>query len=144
MSGYKNLLIMSDLSNSSVILCEKAAVLAKALNAKMNIIHIVEYLPQMYSGGEFALPLDPQIEDELAQDAKNNLESQGKHHNIPKQNQFVIIGEITEEIEKMVEKNNIDLVIVGTHDRHGLDYILGTTADNVLHTLHCDVLAIYI
>lgn len=144
MASYKHILISSDLSEQSIKLCEKANTLAQSVGAKLSIIHIVEYLPLMYTGGEFALPLEPDLEDKLAVEAKINLEKQANHHNIPKMNQFVMVGTIKEELVKFVKTHQVDLVVVGAHDRHGLDYLLGTTADNVLHALPCDVLAVRI
>lgn len=142
MSAYKHLLIASDLSDNSIILCEKAQLLAKALQAKLSIIHIVEHLPLMYAGGEFALPLEPSVEQELADEAKINLAEQAKHHHIPKDQQFVVVGDKKDEIKDFVIKHNVDLVLIGSHDRHGLDYVTGTTANNMLHCLPCDMLAV--
>ncbi|MEZ5528918.1 MAG: universal stress protein [Porticoccaceae bacterium] len=38
--------------------------------------------------------------------------------------------------------NNVDLIVVGSHGRHGLSLILGSTATGVLHGSQCDVLAV--
>ncbi|MAZ40312.1 MAG: universal stress protein UspA [Legionellales bacterium] len=142
MASYKHILITSDLSDSSIILCQKASALAGLLNAKLSIIHIVEHLPLMYAGGEFALPLDPKLEEELADEALINLHKQVTYHHIDKKDQYVIVGDKKEEIKAFVIEHHVDLTVVGAHDRHGLDYILGTTADNMLHALPCDMLAI--
>jgi len=142
MASYKHILIASDLSKSSILLCKKATELAALLSTKLSVIHIVEHLPLMYAGGEFALPLDPKLENELADEALTNLHQQLEHHQIPKKSQYVIIGDKKEEIKDFVLKHKVDLTIVGSHDRHGLDFIVGTTADNMLHTLPCDLLAI--
>ena len=144
MASYKHILIASDLSESSIILCQKASTLAKLLDAKLSIIHIVEHLPLMYAGGEFALPLDPKLEEELADEALVNLHKQVTHHQITKKDQYVIVGDKKEEVKTFVIEHHVDLTVVGTHDRHGLDYILGTTADNMLHSVPCDLLAIKI
>ncbi len=37
-----------------------------------------------------------------------------------------------------------DLIVLGTHGRHGLGLILGSTANGVLHGASCDVLAVRI
>jgi universal stress protein A len=36
----------------------------------------------------------------------------------------------------------MDLVVVGSHGRHGLSLLLGSTANGVLHGAGCDVLAV--
>jgi len=40
------------------------------------------------------------------------------------------------------KKHNTDLVIVGSHGRHGVRLLLGSTANAVLHGAECDVLAV--
>lgn len=142
MASYKHILIASDLTKSSVILCQKASELANALNSKLSIIHIVEHLPLMYAGGEFALPLEPKLEESLAEEALDNLHKQVHHHHISKQNQYVLVGDKQDEMKQFVIDHQVDLVIVGSHPPHGLDHLLGTTANNLLHNLPCDVLAV--
>ena len=36
----------------------------------------------------------------------------------------------------------VDLIVVGSHGRHGLALLLGSTADAVLHHAKCDVMAV--
>ena len=42
------------------------------------------------------------------------------------------------------EKLKADLIIVGSHGRHGIQLLLGSTANGVIHHAHCDVLAVRI
>ena len=37
-----------------------------------------------------------------------------------------------------------DLIVVGSHSRHGLGLLVGSTTDSVLHSAGCDVLAIHL
>jgi universal stress protein A len=37
---------------------------------------------------------------------------------------------------------NVDLIVVGSHGRHGLQLILGSTANAVLHHASVDVIAV--
>ncbi|HHQ41669.1 MAG TPA: universal stress protein, partial [Chromatiales bacterium] len=37
-----------------------------------------------------------------------------------------------------------DLIVLGSHGRRGLTRLLGSTADAVLHSARCDVLAVRI
>lgn len=142
MSEYTNILIASDLSENSVILCRKAQTLAAKLNAKLSIIHVVEHVPMLYPGGEFVLPLNFEMEENLAKEAKENIAEQAKHHNIDKSNQWVVFGDKGDEIVKFVNDHNIDLIVIGAHDKHGLHVLFGSTTDSVVHALPCDVLAI--
>jgi universal stress protein A len=42
----------------------------------------------------------------------------------------------------MAEELDADLIVLGTHGRHGLGLMLGSTANAVLHGAPCDVLAV--
>jgi universal stress protein A len=54
----------------------------------------------------------------------------------------VIIGTPAVEIRRMAEKLDADLIVLGTHGRHDLGLMLGSTANAVLHGAPCNVLAI--
>ena len=42
------------------------------------------------------------------------------------------------------KEHGADLIVVGSHGRHGLALLLGSTANAVLHGAPCDVLAVRI
>jgi universal stress protein A len=54
----------------------------------------------------------------------------------------VLVGTPAAEIRRMAEESNADLIVLGTHGRHGLGLMLGSTANAVLHGAPCDVLAV--
>ena len=56
--------------------------------------------------------------------------------------QWVVIGSPKTEILALAEDNNADLIVVGSHGRHGLGLLLGSTASSVLHHAKCDVMAV--
>lgn len=142
MNEYKHILIASDLSKGSVVLCQKAQALAERIGAKLSLLHVVEHVPMLYPGGEFVLPLNFEMEESLAKEAKHNLELQAKHHSIDKSNQWVIFGDKGDEIVKFANEHHVDLVVIGAHDRHGLRLLLSSTTDSIVHALPCDVLAV--
>ena len=47
-----------------------------------------------------------------------------------------------QEIVRIAEQEHIDLIVVGSHGRHGLALLLGSTANSVLHHAGCDVMAV--
>lgn len=142
MSQYKHILIASDLSEQSVCLCDKAQALAEKLGSKLSILHVVEHVPMLYPGGEFVLPLNFEMEENLAKEAKINIERQAQHHRIDKKDQWVLFGKESDEIVKFAQTHEVDLIIVGAQDRHGLSLLLSSTTDSVLHAMPCDVLAV--
>ncbi|MEK6596308.1 MAG: universal stress protein, partial [Pseudomonadota bacterium] len=41
-------------------------------------------------------------------------------------------------------QERIDLIVVGSHGRHGLAVLMGSTAKGVLYQTGCDVLAVHL
>jgi nucleotide-binding universal stress UspA family protein len=55
----------------------------------------------------------------------------------------ILIGDIIEEIIKYIKAKGIDLVIIGTHGRKGMDrIILGSIADRVIKSAPVSVLSV--
>ncbi|NNM58471.1 MAG: universal stress protein [Legionellales bacterium] len=139
MSQYKHILIASDLTPESVELCHKAKEMADLLQAKLSVLHVVTPSPLLYGGGEFVIPMNLDIENSLAEEAKTSLVAQSKYLDISRNEQWVVVGNIREEMIDMVKKRAIDLIVVGGHDRHGLALLLPSTTDTLIHAIPCDI-----
>ncbi len=63
---------------------------------------------------------------------------------ISKENQVVTVGRPESEIHRLAKEQGVDLVVVGSHGRRGIQLLLGSTANGVLHGSECDVLAVRI
>jgi universal stress protein A len=64
--------------------------------------------------------------------------------NVADENQLVILGQPATEMRRLARERDIDLIVVGSHGRHGLALIFGSTSNSVLHGAPCDVLAVRI
>jgi universal stress protein A len=51
-------------------------------------------------------------------------------------------GQPRQEIHGLAKEQHCDLIVVGSHGRHGLALLLGSTANDILHGASCDVLAV--
>lgn len=140
MSTYKKILLALDLSVESEQLKEKAKSIAEANQAELSLIHVIEPLSFAY-GGDVPVDLST-IQDQLDAHAGQKLENYAKEINYPVAQQLVITGHTETEIHRVADENDVDLIIVGSHGRHGLSLLLGSTANGVLHGAHCDVLAV--
>jgi nucleotide-binding universal stress UspA family protein len=55
----------------------------------------------------------------------------------------LIKGEAGNLIPQLVEKEKIDLVIVGTHSRHGVaGFFIGNTSEKIMHHVECSVITV--
>ncbi|GAB3091675.1 universal stress protein [Aestuariicella hydrocarbonica] len=140
MSCYKHILTGLDLSEESPQVIEKAAALAKANNAKLSLVHIVEPLTFAYGGD---IPVDlSEIQDQLQSQATEQLKILAAPYNIATEDRHIIVGQPVAEIHDLAKELAADLIVVGSHGRKGLALLLGSTANGVLHGALTDVLAV--
>ncbi|MCW8945705.1 MAG: universal stress protein [Sedimenticola sp.] len=141
MANYQHILVAVDFSKDFEAVLAKAIELQKVSSAKMTLVHVVEYTGAMYTG-EIPLPEDLDLDQRLAKQAETKLEAMIKEHLLQNTSFLVEIGTPKREIVRVAEEQQADLIILGSHGRHGLQLLLGSTANGVLHLAQCDVLAI--
>jgi universal stress protein A len=141
---YKHILLATDLSEDFDIVAQRACQLAKRYHCKLSVVHVLEHTPVVYGGGEFSIPLDMNLEEHLSENVRKALSILGNRFNIDKEDQFVAHGSIKKQIIDLSEQLGIDLIIVGSHGHSGMERILGSVANAILHAAKCDVLAVRI
>ncbi|MDH5765015.1 MAG: universal stress protein [Gammaproteobacteria bacterium] len=145
MADYQNILIAVDFSAAANAVITRAKNIARNNLAKLTLIHVVEYLPPIDIAYEPVLSSTWNIdENELVEQAKQSLNKFCTEHQIATVQQHVVIGTPKHEICEYARNHQCDLVIMGSHGRHGLGLLLGSTANGVLHEMPCDVLAVKI
>ena len=85
-------------------------------------------------GGEFLI--------DVKQQAQARLNDIAANCNIPARQIYTPTGHIAKEIQTLAEEINADLIVIGTHGQSGLSLLLGATANEVLHGVKQDVLAV--
>ena len=143
MLKYKNILLATDLSDNSHKVAERAHEIAKESNAKLNVIHVIEHSPVAY-GGEFAIPIDVSLEKTIEENAKQALVKLGEEFNINTADQHLESGSVKLAVINCAEEISCDLIVVGTHGHHGIELLLGSRANAILHAAKCDVLIVRI
>lgn len=137
---YKKIIVATDLSEISHKTLHRATEMAKLCQAQLVMVHVVEPLPA-YAMGYFG---SVNVEQELLEEAKKNLADLGKEFNIAAADQLVEMGSIKTSILNVAKEKQADLIIVGSHGRHGLELLLGSTAQAILHGAEIDVLVVRI
>ena len=142
MSLYKNILLTIDFSEDDKFVAAKASNLAKLLNANLSIIHILDDIPMPDTPYGTIIPLDEDSSYSMLEAEKTQLKQLADQLSIESSHRWLVWGEPKQEIALFADRENIDLIIVGSHGRHGLALLLGSTANGVLHHAKCDVLAV--
>lgn len=109
-------------------------------NAKLSVLHVVEHLSNY--GAAYGVSAGVDIEEILVKEAQNSIMALGKKLSLPAENLLVKVGPATQVIIDTAKELGADLIVIGSHGRHGIRLLLGSTANGVLHGAHCDVLAV--
>lgn len=143
MSTYSNILAAIDLTASAESVLKKAQEMVISNKTAFTVIHAIDYLPYM-GFGETALitPTYTIPNEELIKNAQGPINDLLDKLNMENINVIYEFGNAANEIVQYADQNNVDLIVLGSHGRHGVKLLLGSTANAVLHHASCDVLAV--
>ena len=143
MAQIKKILCAVDLSEHSPAVADYAKTLAQSLNAQVICLYVAPSLSQ-YVGfhvppssienfvGEIVSGADATMNAFLAEQFPG-VKVEGK----------VVTGYAAEEVLNLADEQGVDMIIMGTHGRRGIDRILfGSVAEKVVKSAKCPVLTI--
>jgi len=137
---YRRILVVVDLSESSLSIARRGQALASASGAEVELLHVVEFVP-VEPMGETLMPA-VQIEDELLERARQRLIALAGELGLPDSATRVEAGNVKSEIVRVARERSVDLIVLGSRERHGVSILVNYTEDTVLHAAPCDVLAV--
>jgi len=140
MRDYRKILLCLDLTDDSDKIAERARTLATAFGAEITLLHVVEYVP-VEPMGEALLPA-VQIEGELVERARVRIVELAARLGLDHCERLVNTGNIKTEVVRIAKTRAIDLIVIGSRERHGVSILFNFTEDTVLHAAPCDVLAV--
>lgn len=145
---FKNILVPVDGSEYSIKALEYASIMAKGFNSKLKALYI---LPSSIRYNLFLNKENSKINSPFNQiiqvsyiEAHNWLKDMRKKIDLEIVTEVIIAEEsiVSERIE-FAERENIDLIIMGTRGRTGFKkLLLGSVASGVINFAHCPVLVI--
>lgn len=141
MKIYQNILLAVELipENDNRIV-QKATQLAKVFNAQLFLLHVVERISSY--GAAYGVAVGADIEQMLLDSTKKEMTKLAKKLDVSDKAQIIKIGPPGPVILEEAHHVKADLIVVGSHGRHGIRLLLGSTANVVLHGAKCDVLAV--
>jgi nucleotide-binding universal stress UspA family protein len=140
----KSILFPTDFSEGSAQALQYAVDMSKRYGAKLYVIHVIYDIAKATGWYVPHVSMDEMYKD-IQEGAKKELERFGVEElaGVKNVERRVITGVPHEEIINFVSANKIDLVIMGTHGRKGIDKILfGSTAAQVVRHAPCPVLTV--
>ncbi len=139
--SFKRILLATDFSEASERALSYAIAFCARYAADLFIVHAAEAEPRE------AIPMDP-LPRELDRpriEAERQMKRLGKSARLKDlpHNLIVEKGEVWRVLSSVIEREHIDLLIMGTHGRRGFRKLaLGSVAEEVLHLAPCPVLTV--
>jgi universal stress protein A len=141
MKSYKKILVALELvAASDKYILKRVRELLADEPARVHFIHVVE--PLGHYGAAYGVAAGVDIESVLEKEALDEMAAVGKKFDVPEKQLLVLSGSAAPTILEQAKEHKVDLVVVGSHGRHGLRLLMGSTANAVLHGADCDVLAV--
>jgi universal stress protein A len=142
---YEKILLAVDLHDDNEIVLETARDLAELHEAELHVVHVSEPMSMAYAAngvtwGDQVYALEASIKKE----SEKKLKGIASMLSIPEAQCHFLEGRPASKIHELCEQGSYNLIVLGTHGQSGLQLLLGSTANAVLHGSACDVLAVRI
>ncbi len=140
MREYQHILVAIDVFiDYSAVIDRALAVASQSDGTKLSLAYIAE--PSVYADA-YLSGSQVKLRDDMREIARSKLADIGRQHNVPPERQFTETGRTAEQLHKIASRETVDLIVIGSHGRHGVQLLLGSTVNAVLHGATCDVLAV--
>ena len=143
MTVYKKILVALDFHNDNSEIIVKGMEMAEDNVAEIFLIHVNEPLGIAYmTDGMSCSDQVVSLALSIGKESKEQMTRLGNELKLHSDHCIVKEGRPAAEIHAVCKEKDIDLVVMGTHGQSGLQLLLGSTANSVLHGSVCEVLAV--
>lgn len=137
MAKYDRILVPTDGSKGAEAAVEHAVEIGEKFNSEIHVIHVIDV--RNITAYDMAANIVGEFKEIGEKATKNIIENIGSLETKTE----VIEGIPSREINEYVEENDVDLVVMGTLGKTGLDRVLiGSTAEKVVRTCKSPVLTV--
>jgi len=139
---FDDILVPTDGSEGATAAVDAAAILALAFDATVHVVSVVDSAATTVEGG-WSVMLD-----DLEDAAEENVEALAdtfRDRGVEEVVTAVDVGTPYRSLKDYAESEDVDLVVMGTHGRSGVErYLLGSVTEKLLRTCAAPVLAVRI
>jgi universal stress protein A len=140
---FKKIVCPVDFSEFTDGIIKYAVSLAAKYDAELHLFHVIPNLNYFTPYESFLTPENiVLIEKNIEKEVEKDFEKIIKGIDVPAK-KIIKTGVVFIEIIDYIKEENIDLVVMGTHGRSGIEHILiGSVAEKILRKSPCPVLTI--
>ncbi|MCX7090096.1 MAG: universal stress protein [Legionellales bacterium] len=136
---YKRILLATDFDEIGVKAAHKAKKIADEFGAKLFLVHVVEPIPAYAYPGFAGFA---EVEVSIREQAEKELSALAEKLDVDAKHQLLEFGSIKNEVLRVAQEHKIELIVTGSHGKHGLALLLGSTAEAILHGAECDIMIV--
>lgn len=140
----ERILFPTDFSEGSAHALPYAVDLARHYNAQVYILHVIYDIGKAFESHIPHVSTD-EIHREMHNWASKELDKccVEETRGVADIHKSIVVGVPYEEIIKFADKEKIDLIVIGTYGRSGLErFIFGSTAERVVRRAPCPVMTV--
>ena len=142
---YQKVLLAVDFHEDNVSVVKTAKELSELYSADLHVVHVREPLGLSCAvDGLSWVDEAYALEERVHKENKKKMTELGNELGLAEESCYMLEGRPASVILDLSAKGGFDLIVLGTHGQHGLQLLLGCTANSVMHGSGCDVLAVRI
>lgn len=136
---YKRVLFATDFDEVGVNAAHKAKKIADENGAELFLVHVVEPIPAYAYPGFAGFA---EVEVSIREQAERELNQLADRLGVDVRHRLLEFGSTKNEVLRVATEHKIDLIVTGSHGKHGIALLLGSTAHAILHGAQCDMLIV--
>jgi nucleotide-binding universal stress UspA family protein len=144
-ADWKRICCPIDFSDASRAAMEVAADLARRNAGELTLLHA--YPVPGYTFPDGSVVASPKMMQDLSDQATRHLDewrAEAEKLGAPRVSTVTAVGEPASEIVAHASEQNVELLVLGTHGRTGLEHaLMGSVAERVVRRARCPVLTVH-
>jgi len=140
---FDNVLLPTDFSACADHALTHAVDVADRFDAQLHILHVVNELDPDWYGITDAQKRAVKLRAQIREEAEDRLHAMAPNRDVETTISLQLSFDVADSISEYVTERAIDLVVMGTHGRQGLDrLLLGNVADKLVRHAPCPVMTV--
>ena len=135
---YEDILVTTDGSKESMTVVEHASALAHAFDADVKILYVVDVRSSPLDMSELVV----EAFEEAGKESTRKIQKEFEEYGVDSET-FIEYGFPAQTILSFAEDKSVDVIIMSTHGRTGVDrFLLGSVAEKVIRKSKLPVLTV--